>query len=153
MIFDSLKNASLYDGAHPSLSYAFALAASVSDASVPTGKYEGENGVYVVKSTYTTKACEGKATYEAHREYIDLQILLDGEECILVSDLDDCEVTKPYEPDCLLGVIRDGAAEQALALRASSFAILYPTDAHAPGLALGEPTEVVKLVVKIPAEA
>lgn len=152
MIFDSLKNAALYYGAHPKFEYAFELAKTVAEDSVPFGRHDGEDGVYVMKSTYNSKVCEGKATYEAHREYIDLQIVVSGKEMILDCDLDVCEVTKPYEPDYLLGVAKDGAREQTLIMGEGDFAIFYPTDAHAPGLAAGESCTMVKLVAKIPVE-
>ena len=150
MIFDNVKNASLYFGAHPLLKAALELVLTLTGDDVPAGKYEGEDGVYVVKSSYETKVCEGKATYEAHKEYIDLQILASGAEKILVADLDACTVTCPYEPDYLLGEIKDGEREQMLTLGKMDFALLYPTDAHAPGLAAGESEKVVKLVAKIP---
>lgn len=152
MIFDKLANAALYFGAHPKLAYAFELAKTLMDASAPYGRHDGEEGVYVMKSTYETKVCEGEATYEAHREYIDLQILVKGSEKILDCDLDDLKITQPYTPDCLLGVAKDGTREQTLVLGEGSFAIFYPTDAHAPGLAAGESASVVKLVAKIPVE-
>ena len=153
MIFDNAKNAALYSGCLDNFEYALDLALSLAGDEVPMGKYEGEGGVYVVKSTYETKVCEGKATYEAHREYIDLQILVSGKEKILVADLDACAVTRPYEPDYLLGEIKDGEREQVLTLGEKDFAVLYPTDAHAPGLAAEKSEKVVKLVAKIPVKA
>ena len=149
MIFDNVKNASLYYGAHPLMKQAFELALTLTDPSVPTGRHDGENGVYVMKSTYETKVCE-VVTYEAHKEYIDLQILVSGEERILDCDLDALEITRPYEPDYLLGTAKEGAGEQTLIFGAGDFAVFYPTDAHAPGLARGNSERVVKLVAKIP---
>ena len=149
MVFDSLKNAALYYGANPLFEYAFDFAMSLAEPSTPMGRYDGEGGVYVMKSTYNTKVCE-VATYEAHKEYIDLQILLVGKEKILDCDLDGIDVTKPYEPDYLLGTAKEGTAEQTLILGSDDFAIFYPTDAHAPGLAVGESSAVIKLVAKIP---
>ena len=149
MIFDNVKNAALYYGAHPLMKQAFELALSLTDPSVPMGRHEGENGVYVMKSTYATKLCD-VATYEAHREYIDLQILVSGKEKILDCDLDALTVTHPYEPDYLLGTAKEGTCEQTLVLGEGDFAVFYPTDAHAPGLAAGESASVVKLVAKIP---
>ena len=149
MIFDNVKNAALYYGAHPLMKQAFELALSLTDPSVSMGRHEGENGVYVMKSTYATKLCD-VATYEAHREYIDLQILVSGKEKILDCDLDALTVTHPYEPDYLLGTAKEGTREQTLVLGEGDFAVFYPTDAHAPGLAAGESASVVKLVAKIP---
>ena len=150
MIFDSLKNAALYYGANPLFKEAFELAKTLMDPAAPMGKHEGANGVYVMKSTYDSKVVEGKATYEAHREYIDLQIVVSGKEKILDCDLDGLTVTQPYAPDCLLGVAKDETREQALTMGEGDFAIFYPTDAHAPGLAIDKSLKIVKLVAKIP---
>ena len=150
MIYDSLKNASLYYGADPLFKEAFELARSLMDPTVPMGKHEGENGVYVMKSTYESKVVADKATYEAHREYIDLQIVVSGKEKILDCDVDELIITQPYAPDCLLGVAKDGTREQTLTMGEGDFAIFYPTDAHVPGLAIDESCKIVKLVAKIP---
>ena len=149
MIFDNVKNRALYYGAHPLMKQAFELALTLTDPSVPMGRHDGENGVYVMKSTYESKVTD-VATYEAHREYIDLQILVSGKERILDCDLDALTVTHPYEPDYLLGTAKEGASEQTLMMGEGDFAVFYPTDAHAPGLAAGESASVVKLVAKIP---
>ena len=149
MIFDNVKNAALYYGAHPLMKQAFELALTLTDSSVPMGRHDGENGVYVMKSTYDTKQTD-EATYEAHRQYIDLQILVSGKERILDCDLDALSVTHPYEPDYLLGTAKEGTGEQTLVLNGGDFAVFNPTDAHAPGLAAGSSEKVVKLVAKIP---
>ncbi len=45
------------------------------------GKYELEGGAYVSVQEYTTKA-RSEAKYEAHKKFIDIQLILSGRELI-----------------------------------------------------------------------
>ena len=47
------------------------------------GKYDLENGAYVSVQEYTTKA-RSEAKYEAHKKFIDIQMILSGKELIAV---------------------------------------------------------------------
>ena len=54
------------------------------------GRYELSDGAYVNVSTYKTAPKEEKA-FEAHRKYIDIQMILSGNELVAIESLEICE--------------------------------------------------------------
>lgn len=82
---------------------------------------------------------------EAHRDYLDIHIVLEGEERIGWKCIDDCGApSKPYdkEGDYMLF---DQPATSYVDLKPGQFAIVWPEDAHAPLIGAGK---VRKLIVK-----
>ncbi len=87
---------------------------------------------------------------EYHRDFIDIQLLLKGEETLYYSPLDGLETVMAYskEKDCGFCRLASPAAGTAVALRPGNFVLLFPEEGHLPGV--GDPAaEVVKVVVKI----
>lgn len=154
MIFDKLENAELYASAHPLFEAAFALAEGLIKENAPTGRYDGEDGVYAIVQEYDSNVkTPEEVRYEAHREYIDIQIVLKGKETILVAYEKDMKVDTPYAPDCAL-YLPDVFPSQNLTIADGFFAVFYPLDAHAPGLAFnGKSEKISKIVVKVPVKA
>ena len=128
--------------------YDFVLDALENEKEV--GRYELEDGAYALVQSYETKHREN-GKYEAHRAYIDVQLLLSGHEIIAVEPLEVMHThpcLRPYAPDAELFAPNDDGTDYVLS--AGDFVILYPEDAHMPGLAVDEPVPVRKVVVKIP---
>ena len=67
------------------------------------GRYDLGNGDFVNVMEYTTKLRQD-ACYEAHRDYVDIQVVIRGAEQIEVAPIDALEVTSPYDADgdCVL---------------------------------------------------
>jgi YhcH/YjgK/YiaL family protein len=105
--------------------------------------------VYALVQDYETKA-GGEAQFEAHRKYADIQCIVSGEEAIGWAPVELMAVTQGYDPakDVVLGTVPPGEAT-LVRLRAGEVGVFYPSDAHAPKLAAGSPTRVVKIVVKV----
>ena len=115
------------------------------------GKYDLENGVYVSVQEYTTKA-RSEAKYEAHKKFIDIQMILRGKELIAVSPIDKMTISDEYneEKDFMLFHHNDECTDYVL--EAGDFLILYPQDVHMPGVCVNEKSPVRKIVVKVPVE-
>ena len=115
------------------------------------GKYELENGVYVSVQEYTTKA-RSEAKYEAHKKFIDIQMILSGKELIAVSPIEKMTISDEYneEKDFMLFHHNDECTDYVL--EAGDFLILYPQDVHMPGVCVNEKSPVRKIVVKVPVE-
>ena len=118
-------------------------------ASIACGRHTvDETGIYVNVSEYTTHLFED-SKWEAHKKYIDLQLVLEGVEKIGVSDISKMELGE-YHPDndylpC------DGAAEHSYVLDENTAILLMPEDAHMPGICFEEKAaKVKKAVFKIP---
>lgn len=153
MIYDSLDQLSQYSGLSRNLDAAISAIATADLFSLPVGKHElVPETVYAVVSQIETKPA-AEAVLEAHRDYLDIQIDLEGTERIGVSSLaDPClKTTQAYdkENDCQL---LSGPLSVSCPLGPGRFLILFPQDAHAPGLADDTPGPVKKVVVKVKLE-
>lgn len=146
MIIDRIGNAHLYDALHPQFKRAFEYVNQIDINTIAAGRYEidGE-AMYALVQEYDTKLkAEGK--WEAHRRYIDLQYVVQGVEGIGYANIhhlgqgvyDDSKDFLPLQGDGDLIPVRSG-----------SFVLLFPEDAHMPGMAIGPSTPVKKIVLKI----
>jgi YhcH/YjgK/YiaL family protein len=87
-------------------------------------------------------------TPEAHRDFIDIQLLLKGKEQIGVAPLECMTETVSENPDADIWFYR--GPTDAITLCDDRFVILYPSDAHSPCSAPPEgATEIRKCVFKI----
>jgi biofilm protein TabA len=123
------------------------LAATVPGAA---RKIELAGGVFAMEQVYQTKP-RVEGFFESHRKYIDVQVIVEGEEIIEVVDASRIEVKEPYNPDRDLITYRDTTATSACRLLAGEAAIFYPVDVHMPTLRSGAAAVLVrKTVVKVP---
>ena len=120
-------------------------------ASLADGRYEidGER-VYALVQSYTTLPAGDGSKYEAHRRSLDIQFICEGSEAMGWAPLENMKVTQDYNPDkdVLLGTCPLAAAT-LVRVDAGQAAIFFPSDAHAPKLAAGEPGAVCKIVIKV----
>jgi len=150
MIHDTLAHAALYASLTPGIAAALNYLRETDLAALPTGKHEidGKDLIAIVEE-YESRPPE-KCFWEAHRKYIDVQCVVRGAERMGHAELARLTVTQPYldEKDALKFADPDGAGSY-VTVRAGSFAIFFPHDAHLPGLADGVPAPVKKVVMKV----
>ncbi len=148
MIFDSVKNVNLYN--IPQIAVDF-----ISDISddIELGRYELQNGIYANVESYTTKLPQN-CNFEAHNEYVDIQILLKGCENIFLFERNKFsakDVKEPYNSDKdIIFYNTDISVGLPCKLDGTNFILIYTHEAHAPQAACNNPEEVKKVVVKIP---
>lgn len=147
MIKDKLQNASIYKNLSENLKKGFEWLENADLDTISDGKYEidGEK-VYASVQTYQTKI---DAKYESHRNYIDIQYMINGLEKIGVTDLSNCKTCVPYDAERDLEFYDINCNEEYLELPTGSFVVFYPHDAHKPSIAVETPQSVKKVVVKI----
>lgn len=106
--------------------------------------------VYAMIQTYTSRVVTDDPRFEAHRKYLDIQYVVSGTEAMGWAPLDQLAVNIPYmdDRDIMLGTV-PAEARTLVPFSAGYAILLYPSDAHGPGLAAGEPEPVVKVVVKV----
>lgn len=127
---------------------AAAFVATHDMAALPDGRYELPGGNYVNVMSYETKARD-VAVYEAHDQFADIQLVLQGEEFIEVHSREGLgEPTEiNLEADYLL---YDGATSgDVFLMRPGWFCAVMPEDAHMPGVRVAESIPVKKAVFKI----
>ena len=146
MIIDRRENARLYRGLHPLLDTALQWLEKQPAGSFMEGRTAIAGDDLYVIATHGHGKREAEARLEAHRNFIDLHLLLEGEESIGWRPTGECRrLAAPYdaEKDC---VLFDDPPRVWLSLSPGSFAMFYPGDAHAPLVSGGM---VRKLVFKI----
>lgn len=146
MILDRLDLASRYYGTHPGFAAAFAALAQPGLAELPSGKHtiDGDR-LYLMVNRDPGRGQDG-AKLEAHRNYIDIQLTLVGQEVIGWKALEECkDCTETYTPERDVAFWSD-RPESWFAVPPGKFAIFFPADVHAP---LGGQGELLKIVVKV----
>lgn len=151
MIADSLaRPTTSYEVLHPLFAKAFAYLRSF-DRTTPDGKVVLEpDRLIALPQGYETALATAKR-FEAHRRFIDIQFILEGEEIIEHAPIERLpEVTEPYSDERDVMFFRDPAACSRTLLRAGDFAIYFPADGHKPCCQAGNaPAAVRKVVMKI----
>ncbi len=149
MIFDDIKNIKKYAEIDTNVAdFIVGLTAEI-----PAGRiYLSDDGLtYANVDEYTTKLHES-CRLEAHRKYVDIQIMLDGVEELDYSDVEGLEISEAY--DAARDIMFFAPTEKVLnkvVLSAGKFVLLYPHEAHQPQMAYkNSPEAVKKVVVKIP---
>ncbi len=146
MIYDKLTNIGLY-ATIPEDVRDFIVNLS---PDIKLGRVELSNGNYANVEQYTTKPIN-EAKFESHKNYIDIQILLSGNERIFVTDSSDLSVLTPYNSERDIIFYSDEVKDYPfVALNGTNFVVLPPGEAHAPQVSSGDICEeVLKVVVKI----
>jgi biofilm protein TabA len=153
MVKDLLTLSDRYRSLGPRFVRAFDFARSADFTAMADGTYpvgavgdsSDQPDVRALVQRYTTKLpAEGR--WEAHRAHIDLQMVVQGEEHIGVAPLERM-TAEPYDAERdLLWLTGEG---DRVTLRPGDFVLLWPEDAHMPGMAITEPCPVLKVVFKI----
>jgi YhcH/YjgK/YiaL family protein len=146
MVFDHINNAHLYYALHPQFKRAFDYVNQLDINTIAAGRYEIDGEMmYMLVQEYDSKLKEdGK--WEAHRRYIDLQYVVKGAEGIGYANL---RHLQPGEYDATKDFLPLQGEGDMVTLHSGSFVLLFPEDAHMPRLAVGAPTPVKKIVLKI----
>ena len=136
-------------GLHPVLQQALTLAVAANPQEKTPGRYElqGDN-IFMNIMQLATQSPEQKKA-ELHREYIDIQVLLSGEERILFGMTDSarqCEEMHVEDDYQLCSQIAD---EQAMVLKPGRFVIFMPGEPHKPGCVVQAPMDIKKVVIKV----
>lgn len=114
-----------------------------------TGRVELAGGVFALEQAYAPKA-RPEAFFESHRRYIDLQVIVEGEELMEVENVSRLTISVAYDPERDLVKYADTAEASVLRMRAGDLAIFFPEDGHMPSLHWRGPGLVRKTVVKVP---
>jgi YhcH/YjgK/YiaL family protein len=132
MILDRIENLRLYLPLHPLMRGVAEFLSAGDLASLPLRRHEIESRrLLVIRDMAQGKGRSG-ALLEAHRQYVDIQIALDRPDVIGYSPLACCRrVREPYDAARDIEFFTD-SPESWITLSPGSFAVFFPTDAHAP---------------------
>ncbi len=144
MIICPFENLSRYETIIPGLNEAVEFIKNLKSFEPATYPLSGTNKVLV--QNVTTKAWE-TSQLEAHREYLDIQYILDGNEVVGWAPLDSLTPVDAFNTEKDKGMYAGNSTP--IAIRAGYCYIVYPEDAHAPSVHLAQGGQVKKIVVKL----
>lgn len=114
---------------------------------LPVGRVDLEGDqLFALVQEYDTKPM-ADGLWEAHRQYIDVQYVVRGHERMGYTPLETITVTKPYdaEKDYLNGTGPGSFVDAP----AGMVFVLWPGDAHMPGMQVNGAASVRKVVLKV----
>ena len=151
MIIDRIQSSDNYASCHPLFDKAFDFLkeAVINGLNLDRYDLEGDRLFALIQKYETREASE--CLPEAHKEYIDIQYILKGEEIIGVSHRQDLPVEVPYNPDSDI-LFYKNIPDSPILLKEGDFTVFFPGESHKPGChPSGVPEEVTKIVLKIKA--
>lgn len=145
MIIDKLDNIMFYNSLVKNLSAGLEAVKSMKILDV--GRYEFDGGYFMIQKGSTKPIEEG--TFEAHRKYVDVQIIVEGSEEVAWSDICDLTTVSEYsiEKDAERFL---GDLSHSMKISAGMFYMAFPHDGHKPVCHTNSQQSFTKIVMKLP---
>lgn len=146
MIVTNLNNTERIETLHPLFKKLFDYVKTHDILNTPCGRIDIDGDNLYINNVNPECIPAEKQVLEVHRDYIDVQILLQGKETIGWKALEDSkEEVKPYEKegDCAL---YSDTPTTWIHLVPGQLAIFFPEDAHAPVIGEGK---IRKMIAKV----
>lgn len=144
MIVCPWKDLGRYADVIPGLEEAVNFVNELKDFTPATYPLSGSNKVLV--QALTTKAWE-TSLLEAHREFLDIQLIIKGKEVMGWAPIAQLEATEEYN------AAKDKQMFQGknypMEIAEGYCYVVYPEDAHAPSVHLDEAHDICKIVIKL----
>ena len=151
MIIDKLENIQFYASILPNLKEGIkAISDLKKKGAFAPGRYDFEGGFFKVENGSTKLFTEG--TYEAHKQYIDVQIIEDGSEEIAWDTLESLMETVPYDEEKDAARYTGDFSHQ-MKITKGMFWAAFPWDGHRPGAHSKEEQQYTKIILKLPFKA
>lgn len=148
MIYDTFEHAGIYC-AEESLLYKAISYASQLEATTPDGRYDIEgDDLFGLVMSYDPSPAEERR-FEAHKNYIDVQVMLKGEEMIGVSLANNLSLIEAYSAEKDVMFFDTPEVFSTLVMEPGYFAVFFPHDIHRPNCQLRESQKNRKVVVKL----
>jgi biofilm protein TabA len=146
MIIDTLANAHKYTHLHKHFAKAFEYIASQDLAAIEPGKFQIDGTELHASVSLKDGVKAADAKFEAHNNYIDIQVCPAGAEQIGWKPRSSCTQPKgEYNAEKDV-IFYNDQPDTYFNLQAGQFAIFYPEDVHAPMIGEGP---IKKLVLKV----
>lgn len=145
MIIDKTDNILLYEPLLKNLRNGISAVRAL--PSLEIGRYEFEGGYFMVQKGSTKPLKDG--TFEAHRKYIDVQILMEGSEEVAWSDITDLVTAIEYDPQKDAERLT-GSFDHVMKISEGMFYAAFPHDGHKPVSHTVRQQSFTKIVMKLP---
>jgi len=116
--------------------------------SLDIGKYKIDDYSYYMVQEYSTRDRE-YCKLESHKEYVDVQWIVSGQEEIDVVSLYGLNKSEDYDSERDVIFWEKPSRMQRVVLGKNSYVVLYPEDAHMPCISVNGCKLIKKVVIKI----
>lgn len=148
MIYDNLKNIHLYKGVSEDIHRGLEFLKSITP-DIEFGTFWLTPKIKVMVTEYNTKI-DNELGYESHKQFIDIQYPIIGEELILCQPIEKLEQTTEYDVDRDIMFYRNNSSQHTdVVIGNGYFTVLYPDDGHEPQHCMEEPKMIKKVTLKI----
>ncbi len=151
MIYDSVENLATYcdieDPIYKAVRFVVEFDPSQDDGTYPI---DGEDIFAIVQSVNTKDAKENP--FESHEKYLDVQMVLAGEERhdIALMDTTQMDTTSEYDQEKDVTFYNAPEGFATVIMKPGAFVVYGPSDIHRPGCSIGETSKIArKVCVKI----
>ena len=146
MIISKLEHSSRIEPLHPLFKRLFDYVKSHDLLNEPTGRIVLDGDNLFINNVTLDGIQQDKQPLEVHRQYIDVHILLEGEETIGWKPLENLEnEIKSYDNDSDSALYSDKAAT-FVKIAPGEFVVVFPEDPHAPAIGDGK---IRKLIAEV----
>ena len=150
MIFDKMSNISDYYDEYPKLKKVGEFAERIEQENLTDGSYEIDGkDIFANIMTYKSKQQTDESMFEAHKDYIDVQYIIQGVEKIRFAPLDSVELVEERYSKGNDIAFYEGYSKFDFILTKGTFLYLTPDEAHLPGLSADKDVTVRKVVFKV----
>lgn len=146
MIITKIEKLDAYKALNGDFERAVAFAATLFDKK--PGRYDCDERVFAFVQEGVTKSWK-ESRFEAHRKYLDIQMVLEGEEEVIWQALDQLVTDSPFDEDGDVGFYTGEG--NRIAMKAGDTYIAFPEDGHMPCVFTTDGAkQYKKIVVKVP---
>lgn len=144
MIIDRIENIKYYESLLPGLNHGLKVLEQLT--SQASGRYEFDGGFLMIQEGSTKPMSEG--TFEAHRKYVDVQIMLQGCEELAWEEYHKLVTAIPYNEEKDQERL-DGAKNHKILISEGMFFAAFPQDGHKAVSHTNEQHHYRKAVMKL----
>lgn len=147
MIYGNRRNLEEFPYLEEAVKECFAYAADHNLEDYEKGSHEIDGDrLFVNIVEYTTTTPENRF-WEAHRDYLDIHVMLLGKEQIDTCFIQNMEQKEYVAEDDFLPM--EGEKNGSVILCPGDFLICYPSDGHRTAVAVSEPEQIKKAIFKV----
>ncbi|MGL4737087.1 MAG: YhcH/YjgK/YiaL family protein [Cellulosilyticaceae bacterium] len=147
MIYDHIKNIDKYRGISQNLDTAITFLEKTDLPHLPLGKIPIDGEAVFANVMYADTRCSEELFFESHERYIDIQMDLEGMECIEMGRSEGC-CAKVYDETLDIAFHHVDDSVQCV-LGSGYFVVCMTQERHKPGVAVEAPMRIKKCVVKV----
>ncbi|MGO5051512.1 YhcH/YjgK/YiaL family protein [Lachnospiraceae bacterium LCP25S3_G4] len=147
MIFGNVKDWNVYEFLPENLRLCFQYIKEHDLINFDKGTYQIDGDKLYVNIVDYKTTTRDQRFWEAHRKYLDVHVMLEGEEKIDLNFIDNMEQQAFVKRDDFLPL--EGVCNSHVVLKENDFLICYPTDGHMTAIQVDEPKRIKKAIFKV----